>query len=346
MVRCLVALSVVTIAITSCGGKKNPVDPNPEPQNPTRIIQLSGDLNFGTVQIGEFLERVLQIRNTGNSTLTVTSMNATAGFTAVSAASWTSGTIGPGATQNSTIRFTPSAAQSYNGTLTVVGDQTSGTNTISFSATGVTPPPPPGGRTSFSTGTYLVGTDIAAGRYFAAPPTTGCFFERLSGLSGNISDTIANNFLSFKPPQWIVDIKSSDKAFSTDADCGTWNQSQKGGQMTNIVPGMWLVGSQVSAGLYKANVNAGCYWERLRNFSNSTLDGVIANGFISSAGQQFLEPRAGDAGVDSDDDCGTWTPTTTSAVQHLPFQMPRMQSRAEIEENWHLHQEWVRTHKR
>jgi hypothetical protein len=38
-----------------------------------------------------------------------------------------------------TIQFAPTAAQTYSGTLTVNGDQTSGTNTIAISGTGIAP---------------------------------------------------------------------------------------------------------------------------------------------------------------------------------------------------------------
>jgi uncharacterized protein YkwD len=40
-----------------------------------------------------------------------------------------------------TVRFAPTAAQSYSGTLEVIGDHTSGTNTTSLSGTGTTPGP-------------------------------------------------------------------------------------------------------------------------------------------------------------------------------------------------------------
>jgi hypothetical protein len=48
-------------------------------------------------------------------------------------ASWLSGTIAAGGSQTVTIRFEPTTAATYSGTLTVNGDQTSGTNTIAIS---------------------------------------------------------------------------------------------------------------------------------------------------------------------------------------------------------------------
>jgi len=74
----------------------------------------------------------LTITNLGNATLTVTGMTGPSGY----AASWTTGTIAAGASQLVTITFSPIAAQNYNGTLIVNGDQTGGTNTIAISGTG------------------------------------------------------------------------------------------------------------------------------------------------------------------------------------------------------------------
>ncbi len=100
----------------------------------TRIISLSGDLTFGTVNIGQQANAQFRITNSGNSTLTITGMTGPAG--GVYTASWLSGAIAPGASQLVTVFFTPTAAQNYNGTLTVIGDQTSGTNTIPISGSG------------------------------------------------------------------------------------------------------------------------------------------------------------------------------------------------------------------
>ncbi|OFW29487.1 MAG: hypothetical protein A3H97_00990 [Acidobacteria bacterium RIFCSPLOWO2_02_FULL_65_29] len=49
--------------------------------------------------------------------------------------SW-SGSIAPGGFQDVTVTFAPTAAAAYGGTVTVSGDQTSGTNTIAVSGTG------------------------------------------------------------------------------------------------------------------------------------------------------------------------------------------------------------------
>ena len=46
----------------------------------TRIISLSGNLAFGSVNVGSSAQRTLTISNTGNSTLTVSSIAYPSGF--------------------------------------------------------------------------------------------------------------------------------------------------------------------------------------------------------------------------------------------------------------------------
>jgi len=48
-------------------------------------------------------------------------------------ASWANGTIAAGASQTVSVRFQPTAAGSYSGTISVNGDHTSGSNTVAIS---------------------------------------------------------------------------------------------------------------------------------------------------------------------------------------------------------------------
>jgi carboxypeptidase family protein len=161
-------------------------------------------------------------------------------------------------------------------------------------------------RTEFGAGQWLVGTDIAAGRYYS-DPVSGCYWERQSGLGGTLGDVLANEFVSFDAGQIIVDVLSGDKAFQTDAECRTWYYTPRAAPPAgSITPGTWLVNTQIQAGSYRANVSAGCYWERLRHFQG-TLGGIISNGFISTAGQAVVGVGATDVGFNSDGECNTWT---------------------------------------
>ena len=95
------------------------------------MIGLFGDLAFGNVQVGSSATRILTIANGGNSVLTVTAVTFPAGFVGSY-----SGTIPPGGSQAVSVVFTPTAATSYSGTVTVVGDSTSGANTSPISGAG------------------------------------------------------------------------------------------------------------------------------------------------------------------------------------------------------------------
>ena len=255
---------VVVVFLSACGGSSSPSTPTPPPPSatPTRVIGLSGNMAFGNIQVGSTSDAVLRINNTGNATLTISGMTGPSGYNA----DWTSGAIAAGGSQSVTVRFSPTEERAYSGTLTVNADHTSGTNTMSISGTGSRPPGP---RTQFGAGQYLVNTDIVAARYFS-DPADGCYWERESGLGGSLDEILANEFVGFNAGQWIVDILPSDKAFKTDSDCGTWFQSQRRGLQADITPGLWLVGSQVNPGVYRANVSSGCYWERTRAFAGTS----------------------------------------------------------------------------
>ena len=307
-----IRLLAVSVCISACGDDSPSTAPTPPPTptptlTPTRVIVLSGSLAFGDVQVGTSQDAQLTIANTGTATLTITGMTGPSGYTA----NWTSGTIVAGGSQPVTVQFTPTGEQTYNGTLTVNGDQTDGNNTLPVSGRGVAPP---GTLTQFGPGKYLVNTDIVAGRYFS-DPTSGCFWERLSGLGGSTAEVIANEFIFDDPRQWIVDIAASDLAFNTDGECGTWFNTPRQPFQATIPAGVWLVGSQVATGVYRSTTSAGCYWERTRGFGG-TLAEIIDNDFIfsSAAGPQRVEITSGDVGFQSDAACGTWTRDSTVTV--------------------------------
>jgi len=85
-------------------------------------------LNFGTVQVGSTSTKTLRISNTGNSTLTVTSIIYPPGFSG----DW-SGNIPAGDSHDVTVTFSPTEVKTYSGTLRVSSNKTSGTNTKSIS---------------------------------------------------------------------------------------------------------------------------------------------------------------------------------------------------------------------
>lgn len=69
------------------------------------------------------------------------------------------------------------------------------------------------------TGIFLVGPEILPGTY-RATPSSGCYWERLQGTSGEFHDLIANGN---EDGPVVVTISPSDVAFSTSR-CGEWNR--------------------------------------------------------------------------------------------------------------------------
>ena len=168
------------------------------------------------------------------------------------------------------------------------------------------PPPPPPPVLTFNAGTYLVNSTIPPGRYVAENARSGCYWERLSGLGGTIDEIIANDFRGFAG-RVIVDIYSSDVAFEFDADCAPFKSfvASAGSPSSFIVPGTHVVGVHIQSGTYATYAAYGCYWERNSSF-DGTLDSIITNDFVGTAGPQFVTISPGDVGFSSDADCGTW----------------------------------------
>jgi len=102
----------------------------------SRIISLSGSLAFGDVIVSKTKQLTLTVSNTGNSTLTVSSIAYPAGFSG----NWSGGIIAAGGSQSVTVTFSPTAVQSYSGTVTVNSDKTGGTDTLAISGNGITDP--------------------------------------------------------------------------------------------------------------------------------------------------------------------------------------------------------------
>lgn len=138
--RRLVAVLALVVVCTSCGGgdkNNSPTGPSPTtpPTSATRIIGVSGNLAFGEVEVGQSKTGTMTISNTGTAALNVSSLTVSGGLVSHSTASWTSGSIAAGSSQNVTIQFAPTAPGSYSGVVTVVADHTSGGNTLAISGT-------------------------------------------------------------------------------------------------------------------------------------------------------------------------------------------------------------------
>jgi hypothetical protein len=136
----VLCLLLLPLTVACGGGDSSPTSPSTTtPPVATRVIGVSGNLAFGDVPVGSQRELSYTITNTGNATLTVTGTSVSGGLASLLTATWTNGTIAAGASQVVTVRFQPTTAGSYSGTVSVNGDQTSGTNTIAISANATAP---------------------------------------------------------------------------------------------------------------------------------------------------------------------------------------------------------------
>jgi hypothetical protein len=119
-------LGINTIAVQGSGTPAGPV------------INLSGNLSFGLVPVGESLQSYLQISNTGATNLVVTSISYPAGYSGSF-----SGTITPGTHHSVAVTFSPISAIEYDGTVTVnCSGSPDGVNTITASGLGYNLPQP------------------------------------------------------------------------------------------------------------------------------------------------------------------------------------------------------------
>lgn len=98
----------------------------------TRVIALSDSLAFGNVVTNTTAVRTLTITNTGNSTLSVSSISYPAGFIGA----W-SGSIAPEGKQDVAVTFEPLHLGDHSGIVKVNSDATSGVDTMNATGTGV-----------------------------------------------------------------------------------------------------------------------------------------------------------------------------------------------------------------
>lgn len=158
-----------------------------------------------------------------------------------------------------------------------------------------TAPPPPG----FDGGMQVVGTDVQPGRY-TTEVSGYCYWERLSGLTGDFDEIIVN---ANPEGQAIVEIEASDVAFSSDG-CDRWTDYEPpAAPVTEFGSGDWVVGEQIAPGTYQAEGEF-CYWERASGFTHNFGE-ILANDFSSD--RAVVEIAPGDVRF-TNNGCGTWTP--------------------------------------
>jgi hypothetical protein len=139
------------------------------------------------------------------------------------------------------------------------------------------------------------------GTYYARS-TDYCYWERLSGLSGDFDDIITNDIES---GLHMVTIEAADVAFDSDTDCGTWTlHSGAAGATDRVTAGDWHVGQHMTPGRWATEVSTqGCYWERASGFTHE-FDEIVANDF--GDGQRVVDIAPTDVRFTTSDTCGAW----------------------------------------
>ena len=168
-------------------------------------------------------------------------------------------------------------------------------------------------------GTYLVGRDIAAGTYRGKAGTgvhDSCYWERLSGVTGEFSDLIANENAT---GAYFVSVEDSDYALSTACALELVEQASPAPTSTptpaatrppnstsisepigtpestsspnlGFGPGTYQLGSEIQPGVYAGKAGTdrrdSCYWERLSGVAGESSE-IIANDNV--VGQFYIE---------------------------------------------------------
>lgn len=155
--------------------------------------------------------------------------------------------------------------------------------------------------TQFKDGDYVVGTDIQPGTYRTRQGSSGCYYSRLSGFSGSLSDIISNE--NTDAPA-VISIAAADKGFKS-VRCGTWTKDLSAitTSKTSFSDGIFIVNTDITAGTYRSTGGNGCYYSRLKGFGG-TLSDIISNENTDTSA--IITIAATDKGFKSVR-CGTWS---------------------------------------
>ena len=144
---------------------------------------------------------------------------------------------------------------------------------------------------AISSGTYIVGADIAPGLYRGEVPEDafGCTWQRLSSFRGDFDSIIESDLVT--AGQYYIEVVDSDyavkftcpvTAFSTETATPVEDDATK--------LGVYIVGFDIAPGLYRGEVPEdafGCTWQRLSSFRGD-FDSIIESDLVT-AGQYYIE---------------------------------------------------------
>lgn len=148
-------------------------------------------------------------------------------------------------------------------------------------------------------GVRLIGSEMASGTWRTRTASPGCYFARLAGTGGEMSEVLSND--NSDGPA-IVTIGTNDAAFESRG-CAVWSQDLSAITTAPGDPfgtGTYIVGVDIEPGVWRADSPESCYWARLRGFSGGMTD-VIAN----NNGVGTVTISAKDKGF-KNQRCGSW----------------------------------------
>ena len=150
-------------------------------------------------------------------------------------------------------------------------------------------------------GAWRVGQDVQPGTYRTRTGSRGCYFDRLSGFSGQLADILANEN---EDGPAVITIGPDDKGFDSKR-CATWTSDLSAitQSRTSFGEGEFIVGTDIQPGTYRSDGPGDCYWSRVSGWSHELTD-VIAND--NTAGPAIVTIAATDKGFTSRR-CGTWS---------------------------------------
>jgi CSLREA domain-containing protein len=210
---------------TSSAGTANGSDRTFTTSSCAENIQLSGNLAFGYVRAGATATRTLTIANNGTGPLTVASVTYPAGFSG----NFPNGTIAAGASQIVTVTFAPAVAKTYGGTITINGNQTSGTIAVS-------------GRSLATAGDFDgdSATDITVFR-----PSTGVWYAMKSSSNNATSQSFSWGLNTDNPVPGDYDGDGKADPAVYRPSTGQWFILTSGSNYTMFIANTWGVGSDL-----------------------------------------------------------------------------------------------------
>lgn len=252
-------------------------------------ISLSGNLSFGNVTVGSTSSpEIMTITNNGNAPLNVSSINYPNGFSG----DWNGGPIpANGGSQNVNVTFSPTAATSYNGTVTINSNATSGTSSISCSGTGTQTNAPLSASFTLSQTSISQGGTITATSTSTGNPTTYAWTSNpSSGVSFSSPNSASTNITFANTGTYNINLQVGNGSSYSQASGQPVTVSASINSCTYSLSPVGSTNYLVSGGSGTINVTAGsnCPWSATTNVSWISLQNTsgTGNGTVSFTVQQ------------------------------------------------------------